>query len=352
MMHRMRVSSSRSASGLLRRISLRNSDVGLVVSKASNTMPFIGLAVGASLFYLLEEMKSANIHLDSSKLFSVVDQLLPFSISRFGQLQQQVTLMPLQQQKVQFPSLNAQLVQSSGSDQQIRHNDNNSIIFPINSDEPIPIDNHLFKGTATLVLRPLQSEHDPKFQQRLPLCLEQSRDDTPSFYFLLQGKFKRPIPKDALLVGGELLDPYVMDHTLSSFTRRWADLLLRLLSRNIGGSMSYSFGGKRGRNKSTDAGVECPHIAFPVTSAMMINQDSEGSCGTIDVWDTETVYSFMYCASSIDLASWKVIYPFEMDIRRFWGDSPLRLVIYEKSKDGQNRNNYVFELQLDNIKQF
>jgi hypothetical protein len=117
-------------------------------------------------------------------------------------------------------------------------NDNKGIIFPINSDEPIPIDNHLFKGTATLVLRPLQSEHDPQFHQRLPLFLEQCRDDTPSFYFLLQGKFKRPLQKDALLVGGELLDPCIIDHTLSSFTRRWDDLLLRLLSRNIGGSMS------------------------------------------------------------------------------------------------------------------
>jgi hypothetical protein len=332
-----------------RRIFDRNSTLGFV-SKALNVMPFVGAATAASLLYVLQELHSTN-------LSSAVDQSLPWKMTGLGEFrwpskdqpQRNVTSMFQQQQKVQFPSLNARLVQSNGPDQKSRHQS----AFPINSDEPISIDNHLFQGTVSLVLRPLQSEHDPQFQQRLPLHIEQFKDEVPSFYFLLQGKFKRPIRKNALLVGGELLDPFIMDHTLSSWTRTWADLLLRLLSNNIGGNMSYSFGGRSGGSKDKDARVECPHIAFPVESAMMIaDQDSSVSSCTIDVWDTETSYSLMFCASSIDLASWKVTYPFEMDIRRFWGDSPLRLVIYEKPEDGRKQNNYVFELQLDSIKKF
>jgi hypothetical protein len=326
-----------------------------ILPKAPNAMPFISVAAGAFFLYNLEEMKSSNVHLISSKLCSVLEHLSWLRIGRLGddrwrslndQPQQDETSISHQQQNARFPSLKARLVQSAGPDQQTR----DESTFPINSDDPIPIDNHLFKGTVTFVLRPLRAEDDPVFQQRVPLHREQSGDDIPSFYFHLQGKFKRPIQKDALLVGGELLDPFVMDRTMSSWTRQLSQLLLRLLASNIGTNMFYSFGGERGRNKNKEAGVEYPHIAFPVESAMSIDQDLDGSSCSPDVWDTDTVYSLMYCASSIDLASWKVTYPFEMDVRKFWGDSPLRLVIYEKPTDGQEHNNYVFELQLENIK--
>lgn len=92
--------------------------------------------------------------------------------------------------------------------------------------------------------------------------------------------------------------------------------------------------------------VERPHISFPVASAMTLVTEPDGNDdASNDTWGTETTYSFLFCASSIDLATWKVTYPFEMDVQNFWRNSPLRLVIYEKSEQ-QRDNDYLFELQL------
>jgi Protein of unknown function (DUF1769) len=316
-------------------------------SKPTGGIPLVGVAVGASCLYLLEETRNP-FFVYSSTLFSAIDHSYPLTICNIEKEQKQIHPQQIHDEstrpaeKVDFPSLKARLVQRNTKDGE----PNGTTQFSFNSDEPIPIDNNLFQGTVTLVLRPLQLGHDPKFQERFPSYIRQSRDDVPTFYFVLRGKFKRPVPKDSLMVGGELVDVHVMDDTLSGWTRRCADVLLRLLSRNIGGNMSYSFGGRKGRTDDRDP-VERPHITFPVATAMTVDIESNGPTGaSANTWDTETTYTFVYCASSIDLATWKVTYPFEMDVQQFWGDSPLRLVIYEKSEK-QRDNSYLFELQLE-----
>jgi uncharacterized protein YueI len=135
---------------------------------------------------------------------------------------------------------------------------------------------------------------------------------------------------------------------------------------NVGEGMKYSFGGD---NKGT--GVILPHIAFPVRSALQIktvegadvgssneNNNNNNNNNNDMLWNTNETYSFMYYAQSIDLANWKVLLPFEMDVSRFWGDSPLRLVIYEQeavdeehtTMKPKEKKNYAFELQLEHMK--
>ncbi|KAG7364072.1 hypothetical protein IV203_037274 [Nitzschia inconspicua] len=318
-----------------------------LLKQLSTGIPFVGVAAGVTILYFFKKKKRTDHVIDSSRLFSAVDHSYPLRIDNFWVEQrshnQQQNYQKWKRRKVLFPSLEAHLVQRRAGD------GGSSTRFSFNADEPTEIDNDLFVGSVTMVLRPLQSEHDPKFEERFPPRVLQAREDVPSFYFHLKGNFKRPIQKDALMVGGELLDPLVMDSTLSGWTRRWADLLLRLLSRNIEGSMSYSFGG-RPKDRDSRGHAERPHtgIAFPVASAMEIDHENDLTVGggSIDTWDTETTYSFVYCASSIDLATWKVKYPFEMNAQHFWGQSPLRLVIYERNED-QRHNNYLFELQIE-----
>jgi len=74
---------------------------------------------------------------------------------------------------------------------------------------------------------------------------------------------------------------------------------------------------------------------------------------------------------AIDLANWKIISPMEMNLSTFWGNSPLRIVIYQKEqqqqvqqeevqqeevqreeediKEEKNKLNYIFNLELGHI---
>jgi hypothetical protein len=138
---------------------------------------------------------------------------------------------------------------------------------------------------------------------------------------------------------------------------------------NVGPDMQYSFGdgcsgsstfggGNGGITASTDD-VIFPHITFPVESALKVEalggeSNDDGGGDEVDglMWNTKDTYSFTYSAQSIDLANWKLLFPFEIHVSRFWGNSPLRLVLYEtESTCGGNmkkpKKNYVFELQLE-----
>eukprot|EP00539_Tryblionella_compressa_P018274 CAMPEP_0178874006 /NCGR_PEP_ID=MMETSP0747-20121128/8986_1 /TAXON_ID=913974 /ORGANISM="Nitzschia punctata, Strain CCMP561" /LENGTH=407 /DNA_ID=CAMNT_0020541377 /DNA_START=163 /DNA_END=1386 /DNA_ORIENTATION=- len=262
-----------------------------------------------------------------------------------------------------FPTLKSRIIRSDTG---------KSIPFPINSNRPIPIDNDLFVGHVSLVLRPFEPSHDPLFESRLRQVgnvsndnIKDNKNNLPTFYFHLEGRFKRPVSKESLFVGAELADPHVMKTTLSPLTRRFAALLLRLLSINIGPSMLYSFGGG-GEN-----GKELPHIAFPIHAALRIQKQNVAEWNaetnhkqsstnehqdSLETYDTRETYSFSYNAQSIDLVTWRVLLPFEMHVSRFWGTSPLRLVIYEKQtqksaleQKSPQKNNYLFELQLEHL---
>ena len=129
--------------------------------------------------------------------------------------------------------------------------------------------------------------------------------------------------------------------------------LLKLLVRFIGNDLEYSFGS----TKATE-GSRLPFISFPLKTAMndiIVTPSGEapprmgeafvetettesrtlrkGSSTDAKDWSLEDTYSMSFTASSIDLTTWKVLYPFETNLSLFWGNSPLRLVIYEKGED-------------------
>jgi hypothetical protein len=239
-----------------------------------------------------------------------------------------------------FPSLVAQIV-----------NDNNKSATPhfqINSSSGFPIENDLFVGKIILVLRPLKPEDDPQFKDRLI-------DAQKTFEIQIQGKFKR-VPRGQMYMGGQITEPI----SLGGMTKGISNLLLRLLSRHVGANLAYSFG--------TDH--ELPHISFPLITAMenvLITKPHENiptlgqpfvesqelkQCrmsGTKDIencWNLEDTYSMSYSAKSIDLSTWRITKPCEINLGRLWGKSALRLIIYEKHQERTEKNNYLLALQM------
>lgn len=159
--------------------------------------------------------------------------------------------------------------------------------------------------------------------------------------------------------------------------RGLGNALLKGLVKFIGPNIEYSFGGKDSSGQN-----ELAHISFPLQTAMYdIVRTSPGetpppmgqpfveaeesralrkaSADTHD-WSLEDTYSMSFGGSSIDLPTWSVLYPCEASLSWFWGNSPLRLVIYEKGEQQQqqleeeniqvshNANNYLFALQVRN----
>lgn len=281
----------------------------------------------------------------------------------------------------QFPSLAAHVLFNKTEDGTSAPSFLSPHAFPINSNEPIPIENDIFVGHVMLILRPLHPEDDPDYQTRIQSLLQ--KQETATFSFQIQGRFKKPVRKDQVFVGAEITQKM----NLGVLTKKVSDLFLRLLSAKIGG-MTYSFGSE----------IESPNIAFPLYSAMSTvivsrapnSPDSGGDClavppiGTPFIepkesrerrtkykhgftdksgedlyWNTADTYSMSYTAASIDLSAWKVLLPFEVQLARFWGQSALRLVIFEYELEEiggkahsalQNTNrNYVFNLQLEQL---
>lgn len=188
------------------------------------------------------------------------------------------------------------------------------------------------------------------------------------FQIQLQGRFKR-IPKGVIYCGGELADD---NFRFSPLMKGLANALIKLLVRYIGNDLEYSFG------NTTNATGESklPFISFPLKTAMndvivtpfgevppqmgepFIETNESRTIrkrSAIDAqhWSLEDTYSMSFTASSLDLTTWKVFYPFETNLSLFWGNSPLRLVIYEKGEPhghqgivDTNSNNYLLALQV------
>ena len=143
-------------------------------------------------------------------------------------------------------------------------------------------------------------------------------------------------------------------------------MLLRLLYQYIGPGMSYSFGGSEHDNSVL------PHIAFPVKQAMQhvvvtpagsdpprlgqpfIESDESrrqrkaDADRTNDFWDLDSTYSMSFASSCVDLPTWRILYPRSIALSTFWGNSPLRLVVYERDGgDKIGNNKYLFSLQVE-----
>jgi hypothetical protein len=236
-----------------------------------------------------------------------------------------------------FPSLAAQIVNDDNKSAQY---------FPINSSSSFPIENDLFVGNIKLVLRPLTPEDDPHFKDRV---LDAQKT---TFEIQIQGKFKR-IPRGKMYMGGQITEP-----SLGGMTKGISNLLLRLLSRHVGANLAYSFG--------TDD--ELPHISFPLMTCMenvVITKPHEripslgqpfveshesrqrrrSSAEDVKKWNLEDTYSMSYSADSIDLSAWRIVYPCEVTLGNLWGNSALRLIVYEKDQQTDKSHNLV-ALQL------
>jgi hypothetical protein len=239
-------------------------------------------------------------------------------------------------ERAKFPSLAAQIVNDDNKSTQY---------FQINSSSGFPIENDLFVGKIILVLRPLTPEDDPHFKDRV-------MDARKTFEIQIQGKFKR-IPRGQMFMGGQLTEP-----SLGRMTKGISNILLRLLSRHVGANLAHSFG--------TDD--ELPHISFPLITAMdkvvitkphehvptlgqpfveshELKQRRMSSAKSVDKWNLEDTYSMSYSADSIDLSRWRIVYPCELNLGNLWGNSALRLIVYEKDQETE-KNNYLVALQM------
>jgi len=271
--------------------------------------------------------------------------------------------------EVKFPSLEANLLVNEKMEP-----------FTLNSNEPIPINNDLFEGHVMLSLKP--SSNDPSPNQ-MP------------FVFRLQGRFKKSIPYDELMIGAQTTNQLAIS---SSWMKQIVDWVLKCLSIRMNSPMTYSFG----TNSDDDSSL--PHISFPLHTGLerVIKQREETTIATStfqqqswmmnvmnntiqqksndtkqqqqliieesssetflkqfnneedniiikgkndsSVWEKDVLYSMEYTADAIDLSNWKLISPLEINLTRFWGTSPVRLVIYHKEEN--NLIDYVFNLQL------
>lgn len=169
--------------------------------------------------------------------------------------------------------------------------------------------------------------------------------------------------------GAELADE---NFHFNTFMRGVSDVLLKLLRRYIGPNVLYSYGEKDASGKR-----QLPHISFPLKTAMYnvivtpegatppvmgepFEESDESRClrknstNVVNEWNLGDTYSFSFSGSCVDLPTWRVVDPYNVSLERFWGSSPLRLVIYEKREDCkgstheivQDANNYLLALQI------
>ena len=113
------------------------------------------------------------------------------------------------------------------------------------------------------------------------------------------------------------------------------------------GMVKHSFG-----DASTN---ELPFISFPLSSIMTVTtvsnegDESNSSLHNDDdddsYWKSNRTYKMISETQYIDLAAWKIIYPFDVPLSSFWGEgTPAQLMIYhdqviEESNDSNMNDN-------------
>ena len=81
----------------------------------------------------------------------------------------------------------------------------------------------------------------------------------------------------------------------------------------------------------TRARMEPPDLdqLFPEPMGSVTARQASGSKGA---WNINNTYSFSVCTPFVDFPSWKVVnlgFSHDVDLHVFWGDAPVRLVLYE-----------------------
>ena len=242
-----------------------------------------------------------------------------------------------------FPSLQVSLLQ----------NENLGPNFPINSRTPVDFETDIFKGKILMLLRPKNLQDDPYWSS---LFSRKKR----SFILQVQGKFKRK-PTGQIFVGAEITERMKM----GLFTRGILGILIKCLSQFFS-DFSHSFGNKEE--------TEFPRIAAPAHRAFerlvvtppgkdppviggdpFQESDSERSeriKSSNWEWDTESTYSFSFYSMYVDLPTWRVVnlkVSGNIDLSTLWGDSALRIVLYEHmggKHHFKKENKYAMVLQI------
>ncbi len=189
----------------------------------------------------------------------------------------------------------------------------------------------------------------------------------------VQGKFKR-MPVGEIYVGADVTNKM----ELGIITRSFSRAVLKFVGTMVN-DLHYSFG-----DFPNESGFEKPHLVAPLFTTMdKIIETPQGQLpppmgtpfpedpdyrkmrmkcrATNDLINLNSVYSFSVNTSNLELLSWSLInipYLQNLELRTFFGDSPIRLVGYELPQDmaakfpGKHPAaalNYVFNMRVSNF---
>ena len=209
------------------------------------------------------------------------------------------------------------------------------VTCPANSREPVQFETEFFKGCAVLALRttPKDQVYDTFFKGTYTLVIQ------------VQGKFKRQ-PKGEVYCGSESQDKM----ELGMITRTISKSVCSFAS-NVVPDLHYSLG-----DSQNSPNYQLPHMVAPLFPTMEklvvtppggtppllgvpLEEDPEHkarrrkfkSIKEANI-DLDSTYSFSINTSNIDLTTWNIVnVPMlkSLEMRHFFGDSPIRLVTYE-----------------------
>lgn len=236
---------------------------------------------------------------------------------------------------------------------------------PSNNRIATPFETELFKGHAMIMVRthPLD-DHFREF-------FDDGKKRT--FEVQVQGNFKR-MPVGEIYVGADVTNKM----ELGIITRSFSRAILKFVNTMVN-NLHYSFG-----DFPDAVGFEKPHIVAPLFSTMdKIVETPEGGVPppmgkpfpedpeyrsirlknrrTNDMINLSSTYSFSVNTSNMDLVSWNLVgIPMlkPIDMRTFFGESPIRLVGYEMpaeeaakypGKHPASAMNYVFNMKLKRL---
>ena len=229
--------------------------------------------------------------------------------------------------------------------------------FQCNTRVGVPIESDLFVGKVLLIMRPPHPSDDPFYNEKV-FSKKRRR-----FEIQIQGRFKYA-PSGTVWCGFEVSE----EMKLGLVSKGLCNLLLRLVSKTVPGDMHFSFGDTKNE--------ELPHISFPAWTLfdkVVVTKPGEEppplgevlpesaksssarkrSANTGD-WNTEDTYSFSYHSMYLDLPIWHVVNlpTSDIDLKSFWRDSLLRIVVYENNDDQnskhlQSSNRYIAGIQAE-----
>ena len=246
-----------------------------------------------------------------------------------------------------FPSLRVQV---------LSHN-NEMQPYQLNTEQGVPIETDWFVGALLLVMRPVNPEQDPYWNEQI-FSKKKRR-----VLMQLQGKLKYT-PEGELYAGMEIADPMRLGLLASGL----CSLLLKMSSK-FNPQLHYSFGDDNER----------AHISFPASTffeEMVITPPGEtppplGKAFEEDPvvaqqrkayktkinWNTNDTYSMSFHSMYLDFPSWSVVrLPIGKDVglQTFWGNSPASVVWYEvdstcKKKHVTSAIKYLAAVEMKNI---